>query len=72
MRGGGHFFGEWFGRIFGGVALPFVVVRYTGSATIFFGTMVLVVAAGAFIPVLFGRETLGNLETFTEALPELA
>jgi hypothetical protein len=34
--------------------------------------MVLVVAAGAFIPVLFGRETLGNLETFTEALPELA
>ena len=32
----------------------------------------LVVAAGAFIPVLFGRETLGNLEAFTEALPELA
>jgi hypothetical protein len=29
-----------------------------------------VVAAGAFIPVLFGRETLGNLETFTEAVPE--
>jgi MFS family permease len=72
LRGRGHFFGESFGRIIAGVAVPFVLEPYTGSATIFFGTMVLVVAAGAFIPVLFGRETLGNLETFTEALPELA
>jgi MFS family permease len=72
LRGRGHFFGESFGRIIAGVAVPFALEPYTGSATIFFGTMVLVVAAGAFIPVLFGRETLGNLETFTEALPELA
>jgi MFS family permease len=72
LRGRGHFFGESFGRIIAGVTVPFLLEPYTGSATIFFGTMVLVVAAGAFIPVLFGRETLGNLETFTEALPELA
>ena len=37
-----------------------------------FGTMVVVVALGAAIPVLYGRETLGQLETFTEAVPELA
>jgi len=30
------------------------------------------VAFGACIPTVFGRETLGNLETFTKALPELA
>jgi putative MFS transporter len=72
LRGRGHFFGESFGRIIAGVTVPYLLEPYTGSATIFFGTMVLVVAAGAFIPVLFGRETVGNLETFTEALPELA
>ncbi len=37
----------------------------TGSATIFFGTIVVVV--GALIPLLFGRETVGQLETVTEA-----
>ena len=72
LRGRGHFFGKSFGRVFAGVIVPFLLEPYTGSPTIFFGTMVVVVAAGAFIPVLFGRETLGNLETFTEALPELA
>jgi len=72
LRGRGHFFGESFGRVFAGVIVPFLLEPYTGSPTVFFGTMVLVVAAGAFIPVLFGRETLGNLETFTEAVPELA
>ena len=26
---------------------------------------------GAFVPVLFGKETVGQLETVTEAIPEL-
>jgi len=39
---------------------------YTGSATIFFGTIFVVVAIGALIPRVFGRETVGQLETFTE------
>ena len=51
---------------------PFLLAPYTASPSIFFGTMVVVVAVGAAIPVLYGRETLGQLETFTEALPELA
>ena len=72
LRGRGHFFGESFGRIFAGVVVPFLMAEHTGSPTLFFGTMVVVVALGACIPVLFGRETLGQLETFTEALPELA
>ncbi len=72
LRGRGHFFGESFGRIFAGVLAPFVLEPHTGSPVIFFGTMVVVVAVGACIPLMFGRETLGNLETFTEALPELA
>lgn len=72
LRGRGHFFGESFGRIFAGVLVPFVLEPHTGSPIIFFGTMVVVVAFGACIPLMFGRETIGNLETFTEALPELA
>jgi MFS family permease len=72
LRGRGHFFGESFARIFAGVLAPFVLEPHTGSPVIFFGTMVVVVAVGACIPLMFGRETLGNLETFTEALPELA
>jgi len=71
LRGRGHFFGESFARIFAGVLAPFLLAPYTASRSIFFGTMV-VVAVGAAIPVLYGRETLGQLETFTEALPELA
>ena len=72
LRGRGHFFGESFARIFAGVLAPFLLAPYTASPSIFFGTMVVVVAVGAAIPVLYGRETLGQLETFTEALPELA
>jgi len=70
LRGRGHFFGESFGRIFAGVIAPFVMASHTGSATIFFGTMIGVVTIGACVPLLLGRETLGNLEAFTERLPE--
>jgi len=30
------------------------------------------VAMSAFIPLLFGRETIGELETVTEGMPALA
>jgi MFS family permease len=72
LRGRGHFFGESFARVFAGVLAPFVMASHTGSPSIFFGTMVVMVLVGACIPFALGRETLGNLETFTEALPELA
>jgi hypothetical protein len=39
---------------------------HTNSPTIFFGTILVVVAIGAFIPLLFGRETVGQLEAVTE------
>ncbi len=66
LRGRGHIFGESFGRLFAGVLAPFVLEPYTGSPTIFFGTILVVVAIGAFIPLAFGRETVGLLETVTE------
>ena len=69
LRGRGHIFGELFGRLFAGVLAPFLMVPHTGSPTIFFGTIVIVVSIGAFIPLIFGRETVGQLETVTEALP---
>ena len=72
LRGRGHFFGESFARIFAGVIVPYVMVSHTASPTIFFGTMLVMVAIGACIPFALGRETLGNLETFTEALPGIA
>jgi putative MFS transporter len=70
LRGRGHFFSESFGRLFAGVLAPFVMASHTGDATIFFGTMLGVVTFGACVPLLFGRETLGNLEMFTEVVPE--
>jgi hypothetical protein len=44
----------------------------TAAPAIFFGTILVVVSIGAFIPVLFGRETIGQLEAFTGAAPEAA
>ncbi len=72
LRGRGHIFGELFGRIFAGVLAPFFMAPHTGSPTIFFGTILVVVAVGAFIPVLFGRETTGQLETVTEGAEAIA
>ena len=72
LRGRGHFFGESFARIFAGVIVPYVMVSHTASPLIFFGTMIVMVVIGACIPFALGRETLGNLESFTEAVPELA
>jgi MFS transporter, putative metabolite:H+ symporter len=71
LRGRGHIFGESAGRIFSGVLAPFLMAPHTASATIFFGTILFAVSIGAFIPLLFGRETVGQLETFTEAASEL-
>ena len=72
LRGRGQIFGESFGRLFAGVLAPFLMVPHTGSPTIFFGTILVVVSVGAFIPLLFGRETVGQLETVTEGIPALA
>ncbi len=48
------------------------MVPHTGSPVIFFGTIVIVVSIGAFIPLIFGKETVGQLETVTEGVPALA
>ena len=72
LRARGQPFGESFGRLFAGVLAPFLMEPHTGSAPIFFGTIFVVVAIGAFIPLLFGRETVGQLETATEGAPALA
>ncbi|HXC88679.1 MAG TPA: MFS transporter [Stellaceae bacterium] len=72
LRGRGQPFGESTGRLFAGVLAPFLMEPHTGSATIFFGTILAVVALGAFIPVLFGKETVGQLETVSETVPALA
>jgi MFS family permease len=72
LRGRGNIFGEAFGRIFAGVLAPFLVEPHTGSPVAFFGTIVVIVSLGAFVPLLFGRETVGQLETVTEGVPALA
>jgi MFS transporter, putative metabolite:H+ symporter len=72
LRGRGHIFGESVGRIFSGVTAPFLMAPHTGSAVVFFGTIIVMVTIGAFIPLLFGRETVGQLETVTESAPALA
>jgi MFS family permease len=72
LRARGHIFGESTGRLFAAVLAPVLMAPYTGSPTIFFGTIFVVVAIGAFIPRIFGRETVGQLETVTETVPALA
>jgi putative MFS transporter len=67
LRGRGHFLGEAIGRSFSGVLVPYLLEPYTESATIFFGTIAVVVATGACVPLLFGKETVGQLETVTGA-----
>jgi MFS transporter, putative metabolite:H+ symporter len=72
LRGRGHIFGESSGRIFSGVLAPFLMAPFTGSPVIFFGTMLIVASIGAFVPVVFGRETTGQLEAVSEGVPEPA
>jgi putative MFS transporter len=72
LRGRGHLFGESCGRIFAGGLVPFFMAPHTGSPTIFFGTMLVFAAIGAAVPILFGKETVGQLETVTETAPALA
>ena len=70
LRGRGHFFGEAAARSFSGVLMPYLLEPYTGSPTIFFGTVAAVVTVGACVPLLFGKETVGQLEMVTEAAHE--
>ncbi len=72
LRGRGQYFGESCGRFVAGVVAPFLLEPYTGSPTIFFGTLAVVASIGAFVPVLFGKETVGQLETVSEGVPDLA
>jgi MFS family permease len=72
LRGRGHAFGESTGRIFSGVLAPFLMAPHSASLAIFFGAILVVVTIGAFIPLVFGRETVGQLETVTEGVPALA
>ncbi|MBO0738338.1 MAG: MFS transporter [Alphaproteobacteria bacterium] len=62
LRGRGHIFGESVGRIVGHGLVPFFIAPLTGSPMIFFGTIALFVAVGAFLPILFGKETIGQIE----------
>jgi putative MFS transporter len=68
LRGRGHFFGESSARLIAGVLFPLFLERYTASPIVFFGTLLVVVAIGAFVPLLFGRETVGQLEAVTEGV----
>jgi MFS family permease len=72
LRGRGHLFGESFGRIFAGGLVPYFISPHTSSPTIYFGTILCVVAVGAFVPILFGKETVGQLETVTESMVTVA
>jgi len=71
LRGRGHFFGESSARLFSGVAFPLFIERFTSSPVVFFGTLLVVVAIGSCVPLLFGRETIGQLETVSAESEEV-
>jgi hypothetical protein len=50
--------------------VPYLLEPYTEFATIFFGTIAMVVTIGACVPLLFGKETVGQLEMVTEPAHE--
>ena len=62
LRGRGHIFGESSGRIIFAGLLPALMVPYTGSPVIFFGTTMFFAAFGAFVPLIWGKETVGQIE----------
>lgn len=70
LRGRGNIFGEAFARLFAGVLAPFLMVPHTASPTIFFGTILAAVIAGAFPPLLFGKETVGQVEIIATEVAE--
>ena len=47
--------------------MPFLLELYTGSPGVFFETLLIVALIGAFVPVGFAKETIGQLETVTES-----
>jgi MFS family permease len=65
LRRNGQVFGESFRLLFAGVLAPFLMAPYTGSPTVFFGTISVVVAFGAFIPLLFARGSVSDARTGT-------
>jgi putative MFS transporter len=69
LRGRGHFFGESSARLLAGVLFPLFLERYTASPMVFFGTLLAVVGVGSIVPLLLGRETVGQLETVTGGRP---
>jgi hypothetical protein len=53
--------------------LPFFVAPHTGSPAILFGTMMLFATIGAFVPIVWGKETAGQIEVIAaEIAPEFA
>ena len=67
LRGRGPIFGESFGKVFVGVLAPCLMAPYAGSPAIFFGTIIVVATAGAFVPLLFGRKTVGQPERIRDS-----
>jgi MFS transporter, putative metabolite:H+ symporter len=65
IRGRGYFLSEMTGRAVAGIAIPYLMAGHTASPTIFFGTVLVFAIVGAVVPVLFGRETRGQLELVT-------
>ena len=73
LRGRGHLFGESCGKLFAGGLVPFFMAPHTDSPVIFFGTMLFFAAIGAVVPIVWGKETIGQIEMIaSERAIELA
>ncbi len=73
LRGRGHLFGESCGKLIAGGLLPFFMAPHTGSPALFFGTMMFFAMFGALVPVIWGKETTGQIEVIaSEPAMELA
>jgi putative MFS transporter len=66
LRGRGYFLSEAIGRGIAGIAIPYFIIGHLASPIIFFGTVIVFTMTGAVVPILFGNETVGQLEVVTQ------
>ncbi len=63
LRGRGYFFAELVGRFLAGIPIPFILAGSVSRPNVIFTVILVSVLIGGLIPVFFGKDTRGALES---------
>ncbi len=73
VRSRGRLFVESCGKLVAGGLPPLFTAPHSGSPAIFIGTMLAFAAIGAVVPIVLGKEMIGQIEVIVaEMVPECA